>query len=315
MENITINRILVPIDYSDTSTRALALAAAMSQRHNAVIRLLHIINPDQYVFSSGDGLSISLSSEEVIEAEVPKLHQWADEKLADLPVRYFVECRTGVISDRIADVARDFGADLIVMGAHGTSGIREYLMGSEAYRVLKVAPCPVLTVPGTFQNTDFQEILFPVRPVPGALDKYEYARRIIRKNKAHLTVLGLFDRHDAHETDPVTNAMSVLDRQLAEDSIDADILLAETDSVAKTVLRKSEDLHASLIIITATLDTPIRHFFVGPFARQIVNRAKVPVLSIQPEAPVIAHMQPTASRTLQSMIPSFNQFFPPVQLG
>ena len=307
-----LRHLLVPIDYSETSLNALNLAVSMSLRHDAVIRLVHVINPSQYIFSWGANALVDQSREVVVENERQKLQKIADSITADSLVRCSVECRTGVVSETIVETARAFEADVVIMGTHGTSGIREYFMGSEAYRVVKTATCPVLTVPDSQVWTQFRAILFPIRPVPNALDKYDMARTLIRKNKAHLTVLGLLDTQDAAKMNIINQSIASLSGLLIQDDIDGDTLLLETDSVAQTVLQKADELHADLIIITADLDTTIGHFFVGPFAQQIVNRARVPVLSIRPQPSIPLRMQSNMDLRWPEL-PSFN-LFPPVQI-
>lgn len=286
MEMSTLKRILVPVEYSAKSEAAVLVAAAMSRRHKAVLRLLHVINPDTYSFSGSDKLVVSMSTEEVILSELSKLQRWADSLLQGQSVQCYVECRIGIVHDRILEKAQEVGADLIVMGCEERSGMRDYLLGSDTYRVLKEAPCPVLTVPGNTQATDFKQILFSLRPVEGALDNYEFARRIIQKNKAHVTIVALFDNRQAETTTLLTQAIRQLDKRLKADSIKADMLVTETDSVSDTLLQKSADLRTSLIILMASPELSFTNFFKGAVARQVIRRARVPVLSMRPQQSV-----------------------------
>lgn len=309
MEMSLIKRILVPVEYNQKSETAVILAAAMSRRHKAVLRLLHIINPDTYSFSGSGKLSISLSAEEVIRSELSKLQQWADSLLQGQAVQCYVECRIGITHDRIVEKAHEVGADLIVMGAEEKSGIRDYFLGSDAYRVLKEAPCPVLTVPANTQATDFKEILLSLRPIEGALDNYEFARRIIQKNKAHVTILASFDNWEAETTTLLTKAIRQLDSRLKADSIKADMLVTETDSVSDTLLQKSSDLQTSLIILMASPELSITNFLKGAVARQVIRRARVPVLSMRPRQSVDRSVLP-----IKGGIKSMQRIFSLVQV-
>ncbi|MGA0560052.1 GNAT family N-acetyltransferase [Larkinella sp. VNQ87] len=312
MKNLRIKRILVPVDYSEVSANVVTLAAAMSQRHQAELWLLHVINPDQYTFPAVDGMVLSYSREEVIESETRRLQQWGEGLLGDQPVLHFIECRTGTVVDRITEVAREVSADLIVMGTHSGSGLLHYVIGSQAYRAVKHAPCPVLTVPAEVKKIDFKNILFPVRAVAGALDKYEYAQTIARKNNAHLTLLGLSEHEEPDINESINRAMTLLHQRFSDDAIDTDVLMTETDSVAKTVAQQAEENHIDLIVSTADLTTDIRHLFAGPYIKQLIDRATVPVLSVRPELLQGDPMQPTDG-TRMPILPSFRSFFPPVQ--
>ncbi|MFN8346862.1 MAG: universal stress protein [Spirosomataceae bacterium] len=288
MKDLTIQKILVPLDYSDCSFNALRLATAMSKRHKAPIKLLYVADPYQYISISNNGLMVDFSRETIIKQELNKLQKVADRYGVSEPV----ECRIGNVSENIIEAAHDFKADLLVMGTHGTSGIREFFMGSDAYKAVKMAPCPVLTVPQTFDRTDFKEILFPIRPIDGALEKYELTRKIIRKNQAHLTVFAISREDTPQEADVLTEMLDQLMVKLRPDTVTADIERANVVHVADAVIDKSQQLSSDLIVITAELDDSSQNFLIGPYAQQIINQAKIPVLSIRPQPYVMLQWQP-----------------------
>ncbi|MEZ4905923.1 MAG: universal stress protein [Spirosomataceae bacterium] len=104
----------------------------------------------------------------------------------------------------VVEEANNHKIDLIVMGTHGVSGLREFFIGSNAYAVIKLAECPVLTIPPHKKWEGFKKILFPVRPVASALSKYEYARKIIQKSNAELIVMGLLEYDSKHNFETLT---------------------------------------------------------------------------------------------------------------
>ena len=303
MQTTNLHNLLVPIDYSQTSLNALDLAIAMSQRHTAEIRLLHVLTSFQDDYTWADGSLQADSTNSLAEKEMLKLQKLAETVSANHSVHCSIECRTGVVCDKIAEAAEEFNADLIVVGTHGTSDIRSYFMGLEAYRVVKAANCPVLTVPNHRKWTDFHKIIFPVRPVAGTTDKYDIARLISRKNDAHLTILGLLDRYDELKNEALTSVLATLTNQLTLDEINGDVLLLETDSAPYSVQQKASELQADLIVITADIDTVSRFSVFGPFAEQIINHAKVPVLAIRPQSKAVAQMHP-ARESVQTPTPS-----------
>ena len=220
----------------------------------------------------------------------------------------------GIVCDKIVEAAEEFNAGLIVIGRHGTAGIRSYFMGLEAYRVVKAASCPVLTVPNHQKWTDFHEIIFPVRPITGTTDKYDIARLISRKNNAHLTVLGLLDRHDELKNEVLTNVLTTLTIQLTLDEINGDMLILETDSAPFSVQQKARELRADLIVITADIDTVSRFSLFGPFAEQIINHAKVPVLAIRPRSKAVAQLHP-AGECVKALTPLISPAIHPIQFS
>lgn len=279
MKEIEIKKILVPINYDKISGNALDLAITISRRHGATIRLVHVVDSYQYISFSSHGLLINFSKRAILSSETRRLRQFANGVMNNLTDLYSVECRVGNVSRAIVEAAHDFESDLIIMGINGTSGVS----GSEAYEVVEAASCPVLTVPKNQPFTEFEEVLFPVRPVTGALEKYDFVKEIIHQGKTHLTVLGLINEEEPWQTDLFSESITDLEDRFLRDKIKANMVFVNTDSAAETVLNKSQQFAIDLIVITASLDDDNSSFFMESYAEQIVNRARVPVLAINPQ--------------------------------
>lgn len=282
MESTLIRKITVPVDYSETSRNALALASAMSRQHKASLHLLYVVEPYQCISISENGLIIDFSKKSIKAAELKRLQKLANE-VVDNQVICVVECRaSNDVSTAIVEAALEQESDLIVMGTQVTSGIVSHFVGSVAYDVVKTAPCPVLTVPNHLARTEFKKILFPVRPVATALEKYDFAKEIIKHNNAEMTVLGLYNDDTPQLSEALTEMLSHLEIQLKYDSIRAGIELADTEEAAELVLFKSRQFEADLVIITVDGNETRGSFFESPYVEQIINQSKVPVLSIRP---------------------------------
>ena len=143
-----ITRILVPVDFSSHSDRALRYATRLAARLGASVELLHVVdNP----FASGAWTS---------EIYVPSLPQMLESLLSEAIKRLTamksvvasqgVDVETNVLTGQpahtIVEHAHGGGFDLIVMGTHGRTGFSHAFVGSVAERVVRRAPCPVLTV-------------------------------------------------------------------------------------------------------------------------------------------------------------------------
>ncbi len=139
-------RILHPTDFSGCAEQARAEAIRLARALGAEVVLLHaFVETVLY----GEGLTGMAEVERIYEAQ----RRWAAETLearvADTRasgVPASARLRVGSPYEEIAQVAEEEGADLIVMGTHGRSGFRRLLLGSVADRVVRTAPCPVVTV-------------------------------------------------------------------------------------------------------------------------------------------------------------------------
>lgn len=283
MDKQAIQKILVPIDFSESSMNALYTAIGMAKRQHAQLILLHVVNINPFI-SSADGNMISDSSlQMLLETHHTNLRKLADK----ITHEEFIDCRaivrTGWICPEIVRAAVDFYADLIIMGKHGISGIREFMVGSNTFNVLKNAYCPVLIVPSHRKFEAFKTIVYPIRPVTGILERYDLARNILRENDAELVVVGLLDNVEKSSFEILNLETTKLDKKLKVDNLKVQTYFYYCDSVATKVLTKATDFMADLLILTVTIDHHIQDYFVGPVAQQIIHHARVPILSIRPK--------------------------------
>jgi nucleotide-binding universal stress UspA family protein len=139
-----IQRILVPVDFSEQSKQALDYALFIAQRFDAKLDVLHVWKIAEY---AGDAMVVLTRSEPELTLST-YLRGYADKMLTDflhgLPhsKRMLEE---GDPASVIARVAREGEYDLVVMGTHGRTGLSHLMMGSVAEKVVRLAPCPVIT--------------------------------------------------------------------------------------------------------------------------------------------------------------------------
>jgi universal stress protein A len=161
---MNVHKVLVPIDYSDYSDRALQWGAGLAEKFGAQLLLLHVIpraSQDVPGLEATAPPQLALDSPSVYYPPSPPpegmmtidpidiaQNELKDFAVARLNTRASVIPRIGVgrPAEEIVRVARDERVDLIVMGTHGRSGLRHLLAGSVAEAVMRTAPCPVFTV-------------------------------------------------------------------------------------------------------------------------------------------------------------------------
>jgi len=140
-----IEKILVPVDFSEHSARALEMAIDLAKAFGAGIQLLHCYQIQPFGISPyGIALPEGFDSE-VRQAAELRVDEWRGQILLE-GIDVEVSLSSRFPSLEISETATQVGADLIVMGTRGLSGIKHVLLGSVAERTLRLAPCPVLTV-------------------------------------------------------------------------------------------------------------------------------------------------------------------------
>jgi nucleotide-binding universal stress UspA family protein len=139
-------KILVPTDFSENAGQALETAVDLANRYEAALHLLHVDQLPTYAFPEG----VVVAGPDMLAS----MTDWSDKGLAAAKaqaerlgaVRVTVQAVIGTPFTDIIRVAREEKADLIVMGTHGRTGLAHALLGSVAEKVVRKAPCPVLTV-------------------------------------------------------------------------------------------------------------------------------------------------------------------------
>jgi len=132
------NKILCPVDFDQNSLLALRLAAELAQERKATLHLLHVVEIPP-------GPEVALPFGKMEAAARSRLEKIARQEL-DAGASYQVEVMMGDPGVEILQLAKRLHANLIVMATHGRKGLRRLVLGSVAERVVREAPCPVLTV-------------------------------------------------------------------------------------------------------------------------------------------------------------------------
>ena len=152
-----IKKVLVPIDFSDYSKNALKYAVNFSMQFNAEMILIYVIEPVIYPpdFSMGQIALPSVNTEWDIKAK-EELNKLAKSEIPT-SIKVTTVLKTGKPFVEINETAAEEDADLIIIATHGHTGVEHILFGSTAEKVVRKAPCPVLTLREPIKGFMFQE--------------------------------------------------------------------------------------------------------------------------------------------------------------
>jgi nucleotide-binding universal stress UspA family protein len=145
-----IARIVVPVDFSAHADRAIDYAITLGKQFGACVELFHVV--EDPFGSGGWGSEVYLSDLDGLRERAMKEARTSLETrrsaIAAGSLPLVATVRMGHVAQTIVNYAKDVNADLIVMGTHGRTGLAHFIIGSVAERVVRLAPCPVLTVGG-----------------------------------------------------------------------------------------------------------------------------------------------------------------------
>jgi nucleotide-binding universal stress UspA family protein len=135
-------RLLVPVDFSDSSARALRHAAGVAVESGGSLIIVHVVPADYGWLGIGRNELRDLDRSLQRQA-ADRLRAFADENVGD-DVAADLEVRVGQPAEQIMAAARDSNCDSIMLSTRGLTGLDRYLIGSVAHRVAQLAPCPVV---------------------------------------------------------------------------------------------------------------------------------------------------------------------------
>ncbi len=144
---IDLRRVLVPTDFSTHSNSALTYAAAFAEKFGAELHLLHVVQ-DLALFLP-DTVTVAPPTATAVEQFSEAARAALEGAVRELPLKglkAFPVVREGAPYAEVVRYAKEADIDLIVMGTHGHTGLARLLLGSVAEKVVRSAPCPVLTV-------------------------------------------------------------------------------------------------------------------------------------------------------------------------
>ena len=142
---LELKQILVPIDFSDCSKKALQYALPLAKQHGAALTLAYVMPRVPYSAGEYDAVGYAALGIELRSAREEDLAVFAAQEIrGDVPTKTVVPW--GEPTREIVKLAQSLPADLIVISTHGRTGLTHVFLGSVAEHVVRHAPCPVLVV-------------------------------------------------------------------------------------------------------------------------------------------------------------------------
>ncbi len=275
-----INKIVVPIDFSEPSVDALDVAHQFAKKFAVALELVHIVEiplpVDEEsivrvkVFPVEQVRRIKDEAREMMEALVH------DHRYEDVDVTYRVQ--TGNPYRSITRELVKNPADLIVMGSKGASGDREVWVGSNAERMVRFARCPVLVVKEKFRVDRIKRIVFAtaLRDYdPEAINRLKAMQQALG---AKLHVVRINTMNNFMEDPYVKRELEemVEEHQLENATVHTYNDIAEEDGI----IHFAEAMKADLIALTTRGRRGLMHLLGGSVAEDVANHTKLPVWTI-----------------------------------
>lgn len=276
-----MNKIIVPLDFSEYSEFALKAAAKLAKKFNAEIIALHMLEMANVMLTTSEGFIDERTvyffklAEQRFEAFLEK------EYLADVKVTPVIK-HFKVFSE-VNEIVTKHDADLIIMGSKGTSGVMDMFVGSNTERVVRHANVPVLVLKGELQNINFNSAVFACDFAEESIRPYLNAVKMMDKLGAKLHPVHVNLPNNSFKSSSEIEKSAVEFFNKADRNLDrmADVHYVSDYSVEEGILNFSNKIGADLLLIPTHGRKGLAHFFEGSIGEDIANHAHVPVMTFK----------------------------------
>jgi nucleotide-binding universal stress UspA family protein len=280
MKKFEIKKIAAPIDFSETSMLAIEHAGHMANLFKAEVVLIHVQEKNWHNFT----IIEPEATFEVPPGITDKIHAKLDELAQGIGRDYGVKASaivtSGNVYNEILAIAAEAEADLVVMGTHGVSGFEEFFVGSNTYRVVTRSKIPVLSVQAHAKNIGFKEILLPIDDSDHSRQKVNHVLQVAKHNNSRVHIAGLYDG-DSDEG-KLRVKLEQVSRFLTNGGVNCVTEVLRGNNQAVLTIEHAKKINADLIVIMTDQEENLSGRFIGPYAQQVVNHSRIPVLSIHP---------------------------------
>ncbi len=267
--------ILIPVDFSDQSMIALEQSYNIARYANARITLLHVITGK---IKSDDTDAITQESLDSLTDKLNRLSQVVTEE-SGLECSFTIE--HGKIVPVILDVAKSINARFIFVGS------RKLSFGPITMRLIKEAPCPVVSIKGKFHRRGCKRIILPLDLTKDTTKKVEMTAELAKYFNAEVDVVSAYSPHKDFKLIKLRLLIEQVEAYFVNKSIVCTTKLLDVgtkiDIISKNLLDYADDENGDLLVIMIQQEMQIKEKIIGSLARKVIMGSNIPILCLKPE--------------------------------
>ncbi|MBJ7882193.1 universal stress protein [Gelidibacter salicanalis] len=273
-----MKKILVPTDFSEQAENALKVAAQLAKKHGSEIYLLHMLElPLQEVdmMSSPSPLPEAMFFMKLAQQKFENL--LSRDYLKGLVVHDIVKNYPSFSS--VIDTCHEYNVNLIVMGSHGATGLKEMFIGSNAEKVVRTSDLPVLVIKNEHAEFSVDRFVFASDFNKDNKETYKQATKFAEAFGAQMHLVMV---NTANNFTPTAEANKRIQEFIKDSNFkNYTTHIYNDESVEIGILNFSKEMDADLIGISTHGRQGIAHFFNGSISEDLVNHSKRPVITFK----------------------------------
>ncbi|GAB3538288.1 universal stress protein [Pontibacter brevis] len=279
-----MKRILVPTDFSEEAHHAYEVAVSIARKAGAGIKLLHVVEAVNNYSPSFSATGDVITPDNMQHVYVLQLMEAMKRQMKEF-IKSVDHEGVGVVQEidvdrpisKIKRTIQEDKVDLVVMGSKGSSGLDEFLIGSNTEKVVRTAECPVLTVKHRHPHFDVREIVLASdfkREIQHAMERFKSFQALFgaRVHLVYINTPGAFESSG--------NLFKKLEDTAERYGLQNYSVNIYNDTVEEDgILHFASDIRADLIMMATHGRTGLSHLLSGSIAEDLVNHTSIPVLT------------------------------------
>ena len=274
-----MKNILVPVDFSEYASYAMEVAASLAKKHKANIHVVHMMGLTDATLTRDESNEVFEAMFHMKLAEKRFSELLSQDYLAGITVYQSVKNYTNFTE--LNDVAVEVNADLIIMGSHGSTGLKEVFVGSNTEKVVRTCDTPVLVIKERMTDFNVQSVVFACDFKAENIESFNKIKNLINTLGAQVKLLyinlpGERFRSTIEINDRVNQFLNLTDSsELTAD----DVIYFNDYTVEDGIFNYSLTHGVDVIAIPTHGRRGLAHFFAGSIGEDVVNHSVLPVLT------------------------------------
>ncbi len=272
-----MKRIIVPIDFSQESLKGLDLAILFANKFESDLQMVFVqsTKPGKFHIELKNQYDSALEEfESILSKYKSKLHQ-------DCDFSYII--KSGKVHEEIAHQAEAFDDSMIICSTNGESGLSDYIIGSNAYRIVQETDRPVITVTSDKYLGEVKKIVMPLDITKETREKVPFVARIAKAFDSEVHIIKVTGSTSEGVHNKLKMYASQVKKFFDEQGIRYQSSLLVGDNISDSTIEYAKTIDADLIAVMTEQTTSFSNFLLGSYAYQMLNTSPIPVLSITPK--------------------------------
>ena len=272
--------IIVAMDFSRGAMRALDYAIKIANNTQSDILLVWVDSQSTKEISAG------LCKNELRRDAKIELQRIVKERMNLLKGGKFkIKLRKGKVYQELASQAKTSDSELIIVGTHGISGYEEFWIGSNAFKIISYAACPVISIRYNYNvRKPIERIIVPIDNSIDSIKKIPMAAKMAKAFGAEIHLLSVYTTTLVSLKKKVDRVVMESGKYLSKESVPFVIDVVQSNNLPVTVVDYAEKVKGDMIVIMTDQEKANLSILMGDYSQKIINLSSIPILSVKPES-------------------------------